>query len=207
MITVFFRTAATYIILIFVMRIMGKRQLGEMQISELVTAIMLSELAVRPISDAELPIWNSIIPVAALISLEILLTYLTIKSRKLKYLIDGSPGFLVYKGKLDIKELARLRISIDELLGELRRQGIAGISDAEYVIVEQNGQLSSFPKSETTVVGIDHPLVIDGAIFERNVALTGYNLDGLTARMKLSDVFLFSVDDAGHETLILKRPT
>lgn len=203
------------------MRMTGKRQIGELQISEFVTALMLSELAVQPITNINIPLFYAIIPILTLISFEIIITFFVTKSKLFKKLFEGEPSFIIRRGVLDQSELIKQRISMDEFIGELRLKDIPDIVDVNYAILEQNGKLSVFPKShindvatsdstaDTSDSGIAFPVIIDGDINYRNLKLVGRSEIWLTERLaerkiKTDGVFLFTVDDNGNENLILK---
>jgi uncharacterized membrane protein YcaP (DUF421 family) len=207
LLVIFFRTAIIYMILIIAMRITGKRQIAELQVSEFVTAIMLSELAVQPISNINIPLFYAILPILTLISLEVIITFLVTKSKTLKRLFDGEPSFLIKRGILDQSELIKQRISVDEFIGELRQKDISAIDDVDYAILEQNGKLSVFPKTGS---GVSFPLIIDGDINRRILNLIGQSEVWLMERLtthkaELGSVLLFTIDDAGNEHLIRKN--
>ena len=221
MFTIFVRTILTYLFLIAVMRLMGKRQIGELQLSELITALLLSEIAALPLTNSAIPLMHAIIPITALISLEIIITFIVTKSVALKRIFDGTPSLLIVKGKLDLKEMARLRLSIEELNGELRLKGYSDIGDIYYAILEQNGQLSVFPRAQASPVtpadiqrsasekGIAHALIVDGKINVDNLRLASYSEEKLQKSLKKralspENVFLFTADDLGNETVIPK---
>ena len=222
MLTVFLRTLCIYIMLTGVMRLMGKRQIGELQLSELICALLLSEIATAPISDPRIPLIRSIVPIAALISLEIIITFIATRSTFCKKLFDGTPSILIKNGELQQDELSRLRMSLEELLGELRLKGVSDIGDVEYAIIEQNGKLSVFEKAARGKVrpedlklkpkehGISHALITDGHISEYNLTLLGYPRTRLESRLRElnlspNQIFLFAVDDAGQETVIRRN--
>lgn len=219
MYTLFFRTVITYILLMGAMRLMGKRQLGELELSELVVTMLLSELASIPIADNTIPLTFSLIPITVLISLEIIISYLSLKSRNIKKVIGGSPSILINKGRICKTEMEKARLSLDELFSQLRLKDISDISDVEYAILEENGQVSVIPKMQARPAtagdlgidekekGIVHTVVLDGQISQFNLSLTGHSRRWLKDQIKkrkcrLQDVFLFSVDDAGNINFI-----
>ncbi len=224
MYTLFFRTIITYLLLVSAMRFMGKRQLGELELSELVITMLLSELASIPIADNTIPLTFSLIPIVILISLEVIISYLAIKNRKVKKLIGGSPSIIINKGRLCKNEMAKDRLSLDELMSQLRLKDISDISDVEYAILEENGQISVIPKIHAKTVtlsdlninknekGIIHTVIADGQISDFNLHIIGHNRKWLLNQLKkrktrLNDVFLFSVDDAGNINLIKNGET
>lgn len=212
MITILIRTVIVYIFLILAMRLGGKRQIGELQISELVTALLLSELATVPIGYENIPLTFAIIPILTVISLEILSAFTVTKSRRLQKLFDGSPSIVINKGVLDIKELSRLRLGIEDLISEARQKGISDIADLEYAVFEDNGKLSVFEKAKKgeKETGIAHTVIVDGELNPFGMKCVGMTENGLRERLKAKDtemknVFLYTVDDAGGENWILKN--
>ncbi len=222
MLSLLIRTLIIYIFLTLSMRLMGKRQIGELEVSELVVAFMLSELATIPLSDTDTPLLNAIIPILLLLSLEGILSFLTIKIPILKKIFYGKPNILIYEGKLNQKELLRERIELSELLSTIRQSGVSSIEDVHYAILEENGKISVFPKSNsapitpsqlnlaTTDAGVSLPLVMDKRIIKENLKLRGWTtkrLEQEIARrsLRLSDVFLLSVDDLDNVYIIIKE--
>ena len=222
MITVFLRTLIIYVILLASMRLMGKRQIGELQLSELVTTFMLSELAVIPISDKHVPVAYAALPILLLLSLEVILSFLLTKSAVLKRLFLGKPSIVIRNGELNQKELGRQRITVYELLSELRLKNVASPADVEYAILEENGKLSVFPKVAKAPItpeqmgqspvesGIAHPLIVDGKISTANLRLTGKSERWLAKVLSenglgMKDVFLLTVDDGGNVVLARKE--
>ncbi len=223
MATILLRTLLIYTVLELSMKLMGKRQIGEFQQSELVTTLFISELAVLPVSDAQIPLLHVILPLTLIISLEVITSYISLKSSVVRRLLSGKPSVIIRRGKLDQKELLKLRISCSELLAQLRQRGIADIGDVDYAIVEDDGILSVFPKrdkrpptSEELVgtnvpdYGIAHSLVIDGDIIEENLRSSGKNRAYIDSQLRLAkcsldEVFLLSCDDAGNVNIIKKE--
>lgn len=210
MITVIVRTAIMYIILVGLMRITGKRQIGELQLSEFITTLLLSELAAIPITDINIPLLHAIIPIALLISIEIIISFFVTKSTVGKKMFDGAPSFLIRNGIMNQHELEKQRISVEEFLGSLRLKNIASPSDVEYAILEQNGQLSVFKKESCTTQGIAHPLVIDGKINSNNLKAIKKSERWLAkcisdSECSIEDIFLLTVDDKDHISIIIKN--
>lgn len=222
MATVLLRTTIIYILLICVIRMTGKRQIGDLQISELIITFMISELATIPIQDLSVPISYSILPIVLLLCYEVIVSFLITKSNFLKQLFSGNPSFLIKKGKLDQKELAKSRIGINEFLGELRVKNVDDISRVNYAILEQNGQLSVFLKGEHQPItpndlniqnddcGIGHAIIVDGNINESNLKCSNKNLAWLNKyldshKLKIEDIFLFSLNDSNDINIIMKE--
>lgn len=221
MVTILIRILLVYALLIGTMRLMGKRQIGELQLSELVTTILLSELAAQPISDDETPLAFAIVPIAVLLSLEVIISFAVTKLPFLKPVFDGKPSVLIKHGKIQFDEIARVRISIEELLSQLRINGIPDIEQVDYAILEQNGQLSVIqkraeapPSSKDIDIsikesGIAHAIIVDSKISDYGLKELGHDRAWLEKRLthhrvSLDQVFLFTVDDCGKEGLIKK---
>lgn len=213
MATVFIRTIIIYLVFLLTFRIMGKRQVGELQISELVITFMLSELAVNPIQDMSIPILYAIIPLIVLISFEVILSFLITKSPGVKKLLVGNPSFIIKKGRLDQRELSKLRMGLSELIGELRLKDVKDISDVDYAILEENGKLSVFQKpsaKENDSGGIGHAIIIDGCINESNLKQINKTNEWLVKYLKkkglmLKSIFLMTCDDSGTTNIIIKE--
>ena len=174
--TIFIRTAFLFAVIIILMRLMGKRQIGELEVSELIVTLMLSELATSPISNADIPVSHAIVSIITVLTFEVVTSVILIKIPRIKNLVSPKPSVLIAKGKLDQREMARIRMSIDELIGELRRQGCTSIQEIEYAILEQNGKMTIIPKMKyrqptleqmnlsDKETGIAHILISDGYI-------------------------------------------
>ena len=202
--TLLIRTVIIYFTLTLSMRIMGKRQLGEMELSELVTTLLLSEISAVPIVDFKIPLKRALIPVLLIISFEIIIPFISEKKRFIKKLVEGKPSYIIYRGELRLSEIKKNRISLDELICELRGQGFFDISDIEYAILEPNGQLSVLPKNGDTTAqntgGMVHSLVINGEIVEFNLKLLNLDRKWLDKKISalgttLKNVRLLGVDD------------
>lgn len=197
------RCVLIYVLLTFSIRIMGKRQIGELDVGDLVSTLLISELAAIPIDDPDIPLLNAGIPILLIISLEIIISTIKNRSSLLKKAVDGRPVYIIYKGRLLQNTLIDNRISIDELLSEMRGQGIFDISEVEYGILEQNGSLSLFKTSDTAFA---HTLMLDGEIFSDSVKLIGAEqiVEKALRGQRLEDIMLLTVDDMGNINMIKK---
>ena len=207
MTSILLRTLIIYLLLSFSLRIMGKRQLGELDVSELVSTLLISEIASIPIDDPDIPLLNAIIPILFILSTEIILSTVKNKNEHLKKTIEGKPEYIIYKGRLLQKVLDDNRISINELLSELRSQGVGDIKDVYYATVEQNGVLSVLKVGEAELA---HPIIIDGRVIEDTIKTLGYDVRWLEKRLaeqkrKADDIFLMTVKDNGEINLIEKE--
>ena len=210
MAVIFIRTIVIYMLLLAVMRLSGKRQIGEIQISELVTTFLLSDIASYPLTDPAIPLLNAVVPIFTIIPLEIIFSFLTTKSTQLKKILDGNPSIIILHGKIQKKEMSHVRLSMEDLLCELRLKNIASVSDVDYAIVEQNGQISVFQKKEEP---LSHAVVIDGILNEKLLRKIGKNKHWLNQILHennigdLHNIFLLSVTDGGSVTLIRQNET
>ncbi len=221
MLSILIRTIIIYVLLSLTLRLMGKRQIGELEIAELVSTLLLSEIAAIPIDNPDIPLLFALIPVMLIVCSEIILSYLKNKWCFLKRLLEGTPSVLVKRGKLQQAELGRMRLSVEELLGELRLQGVTSLDDVNYAILEPNGKLSvilkkaqqqptcedlglSFPDP-----GITHTVVIDGKTSEEELRASGRDRNWLLHVTEAQGycpeaLFLLAVDDEGALVMIPK---
>lgn len=181
MLVVFIRTLILFLLVVVVMRIMGKRQIGQLQPFELAVAIMISELAAIPMQNTGIPLINGIIPIITLLLAQLLLSLISLKSIKARSIICGKPNILIENGKINEANLRKEMYTLNDLLEQLRIKGTSNIQDIEYAILETNGQLSIIPKSQkrpvtpedlkiqTDYEGIPLDLVIDGVINYNNL--------------------------------------
>ena len=146
MLTILIRTLIIYVVLICIMRLMGKRQIGELEVTDLVTTLLISEIASLPITNQEIPISHALIPMVTLLILEVCSSIILIRFPNLKKLVSASPTVIIQEGHLKQAALRDLRISIDELIGEIRQQGFSELSQIDTAILEKNGKLTVLPK-------------------------------------------------------------
>ena len=147
MITLIFRTLLVYIFLIFIMRLMGKRQIGELEVTDLVATLLLSEIASLPITDPNIPVLHALVPMIVLLSLEVFSSYILLRAPKLKKILSASPTFIIKDGVLDQAALTATRLSIEELMSEIRQQGLCSLSYVWYAILEKHGRLTILPRA------------------------------------------------------------
>ena len=148
MLTILLRTLIVYTLLIAIMRMMGKRQIGELEVTDLVTTLLISEIASLPITNTELPVSHAALPMIVLLILEIFSSVILIRFPRLKNLVSARPSVIIQNGKLQQKSLRDLRISLDELMSEIRQQGYTDFSQIDCAILEKNGVLTLIPKGE-----------------------------------------------------------
>lgn len=146
------RTIILYFLALLIMRLMGKRQIGELQPFEIVLTVMISELASIPMQDNRIPLIHTIIPMITLLMLQVSTSFLQLKSEKAREIFSGKPSILIENGKINIEELRNQRININDLLEELRLKDIYNVDDVQYAILETSGQLSIIPKTAMDLV-------------------------------------------------------
>ncbi|AVQ45842.1 TPA: DUF421 domain-containing protein [Clostridium botulinum] len=183
MFIVLIRTIILYLLVILSMRLMGKKQIGELEPFELAITIMISELASLPMQDSRIPLLHGIVPILTLLILQNLFSLIQLKSEKIRSLINGEPSILIEKGKIDFQELKNQRFNINDLMEELRLQGYYDLENIEYAILETSGQLSIIPKTEESPVTkkdlslqftqerLPVTLILDGKINKKNLKL------------------------------------
>ena len=181
MLITFIRSILLYIIVLIVMRIMGKREIGQLQPFELAISIMIADLASTPMADSGIPLTNGVIPILALLVMHLLISLLNIKSIKAREILCGKPAILIYRGRIDEKMLKKERFTINELEERLRGNNIVNIGDVEYAILETSGQITVIEKPEKRNVtlgdlnidakyeGITYDLVVDGKVMYENL--------------------------------------
>lgn len=165
MLNIVFKTFILYIFIIISYRIMGKKEVGNLSIVDLIVSILIAELAAICIEEEKESILISIIPIIELVVIQIFLSLITLKNEKIRKIIDGSPSLIISEGSINIKEMKRIRYTLDDLLSQLREQGISGIKDVKYAVLENNGKLSVFKTS-------DYPfaLIVDGVLDKKTLS-------------------------------------
>lgn len=206
MIAVLLRCIIIYALLVVSLRLTGKRQIGELEISELITTLLLSELAAIPVSDPDMPISFAILPIFLLSALEVIITYFTSKTPKLRSLLAGKPNAVIKNGKIDQRELKKLRMSASELMAQLRINGSPDPSSVKYAFFEEDGQMSVIDDSTDYI----YSLVCDGHINRFNMKEAGWSekriLNFLKKRnSRVDDIFLMTTDTDGKITIIYKE--
>lgn len=213
---VLLRTLIIYFSLLITMRLLGKRQLGEMELSEFVLAALIADLAAHPLQDIGIPLINGLVPILTLFCCEVLIAGATLKSIRLRSIFFGRPSVLILRGKVIQTELRKNRFSLDELMQELRNQGVLDISKIEYGILETDGQLNVILyKSESPVTPAmlniatscdAYPAIIinDGRVMETNLRHLGRDMNWLTKQLNErglkspTDVFLMTLNKSGQ---------
>lgn len=201
----FFRSIFLYIIVLIVMRLMGKREIGQLQPFELAISIMIADLATIPMADTGIPIGNGIIPILGLLVMHLLISLINLKSIKLREIICGKPRILIYRGKIQEKALIKERFTINELQERIRSQNIVNLGDVEYAILETSGQITVIEKPNKRQAtpedfgimpeyeGIPYDLIVDGKIMKKNLKAIGKSYNWLKKEI---NKFGFNPEDA-----------
>lgn len=183
----FYRTAFLYLAVLVAIRVMGKREVGQLSAFDLVVAIMIAELAAMSMENIDMPLHEGLVPIFTLVALEIFLSFLSLKSHTIRSIVDGVPSIVIANGKILEKELRKLRYNVSDLLGQLREKDVSNIADVQYAVLETSGELSVMLKADKRPVtpqdlglpqkyeGMPTPLVFDGHIHFKN--LRGLQLD------------------------------
>lgn len=215
------RTGILYFLVILGIRLMGKRQIGDMQPGELVITILISEIAAIPLQDFDQPILTGAVAIFTLVFLEILISVITMKFNKFRRVFYGDSAIIIKDGKLDQKMLKKLRVTVPDLLEVMRTEQIFDINDVAYAILETNGQLSIMPKSacQTATVGdlkgnfkdaaLPYLVISDGRFIDDSLMLLGVDRKKITEiakkeGYKTDEIFLMTCDRSGNTNIIRK---
>lgn len=215
MLITFFRAILLYILVLIVMRLMGKREIGQLQPFELAISIMIADLASIPMTDTGVPISNGIIPILGLLVMHLIISIINMKSIGAREVICGKPRILIYRGKINEQALKKERFTINELEERLRGNNIFNLGDVEYAILETSGQVTVIQKPEkrNTIPedfnispeyeGIPYDLVVDGKIMDKNLQLIGKNVEWLRKqvekfKMKPEEALVVTIDGKGQ---------
>lgn len=186
--TIIFRTLFFYVLILVIFRLMGRREIGELSILDLVVFIMIGEMAVVAIDNPNRNILHTIIPMVLLMIIQLVMATLSLKSKRFRDLVDGKPTIIINRGKIDEEAMRKQRYNFDDLLTQLREKDIRSIADVEFAILESSGSLSVIEKMNNSdgqpqEGDITIPLIIDGSIEEEN--LTRINKTNLWLRQEL----------------------
>ena len=215
MLITFFRAIVLYIIVLIVMRLMGKREIGQLQPFELAISIMIADLASIPMTDTGIPITNGIIPILGLLIMHLIISIVSMKSSVARGFISGKPTILIYRGKINEHALHKERFTINELQERLRGNNIVNLGDVEYAILETNGQVTVIqkPNKRNTIPedfninpeyeGIPYDLVLDGKIMRKNLQAIGKNEEWLRKevekfKIKPEEALIVTYDGKGQ---------
>ena len=203
---ILFRTFFFYFFTLIVLRIMGKREIGQLGVIDFVVSILIAELIAISIENINDSIWNTIIPIVAVTLLEMLLAFISLKSKKFRTFFDGKPSIIIEKGRVNYKEMVKQRYTIDDLLFELRQKGIKSIESVDYAMLEANGKLSIFQK-KLFDNNYPFPLIIDGEIqlsTLKKIGKTKFWLDYMLRKNNVKTEEIFYCFYRGHTLFIIK---
>ena len=215
MLITFFRSIILYIVVLVVMRLMGKREIGQLQPFELAISIMIADLASIPMAEIGIPLSNGIIPILGLLVMHLAISMLNLKSNRAREIICGKPRILIYRGKIDEDALKKERFSINELQEKLRSNNIMNLGDVEYAILETSGEVTVVqkPNKRNTIPedfgimpeyeGLSYDLIVDGKVMTDNVQKIGKNYEWLRKQVekfnaKPEDIFIATIDGKGQ---------
>lgn len=215
MLATLIRTIILYILVLLTMRLMGKREIGQLQPFELAIAIMIADLASVPMSDTGIPIFNGIIPIIGLLIMQMLISFINMRSIWIRRVISGKPTILIYRGKIDEKALKKEKITLNELQERLRQNSTFSLGDVEYAILETSGQLTVIQKPEKRTVipedlkitpeyeGLPYDLVLDGRVMLDNLKVLGKDYNWLKKqvekfKMKPEEALIVTYDGKGQ---------
>ncbi|MCK9216852.1 MAG: DUF421 domain-containing protein [Firmicutes bacterium] len=200
MLIVFIRTIILFVLIITLMRIMGKRQIGQLQASELVVSLIIADLAAIPMGNVGIPLLSGIVPILTLFIGEAILSYISLRSQTARKILSGKPSIIISKGKIVEKELNKQRFSIDDLVEQLRIKNVSNIEDVEYAILETGGNLSIILKTNKMPVlkedlnidakyeGLPITLIIDGILINENLSAAGLNINWINNELKINKI-------------------
>ncbi len=215
------RTLILYLIVLVMIRVMGKRQISELQTSELVVTLLISNIAVIPMQDTSLPLLSGVVPILLLVGCEIILSWLMLKNSNFRALVCGKPQIIISNGNLNQKKMKLLRISTEDLMEQLRQAGVFAISDVKYAILETNGKLSVLKKPEKETVTAQQMnienfddefevvVISDGEIAEGSMNVCGVTKSWINKILKkngidVKDVFIMTANSE-HSYNIIKK--
>ncbi|MDO4943726.1 MAG: DUF421 domain-containing protein [Ruminococcus sp.] len=222
MFIVFFRAVLLYFIIIFSVRLMGKRQIGELQPSELVVTILMSNIATLPVEDISIPMIMGVVPIFTLVSMDVIVSHLSMKFRGLRRVVSGSPQIVISDGKIDQKVMKELRFTADDLMESLRSVQIFDINEVQLAVVETTGKISVCPKKQFQPVNCgdlnipakeeNPPVVVinDGELSPAAVKFLGFDMDWLEKILaqegkSYKNIFIMTADSSGKYTIIDKN--
>lgn len=215
MITAVIRTVILYLLIIVGIRLMGKRQIGQLEPSELVLSLLIADLAAVPMQDFGIPLIMGIIPILTLLCLSTILSVLTVKSIRFRALLCSRPSIVIQDGKILTREMVKNRFTVDELMEELRVAGVTDLSSVKYAVLETTGRISVVPKAEDRPVTIRDldltaedtgmPVIVisDGRVLSKNLKIRNLSIEWLHAELlkrgvsDIRQVFLMTVDEVG----------
>jgi len=210
------RVVVLYVFVMIALRVMGKREIGQLSVFDFVVSVMLAELSTLPMEDTAVPLYRSLIAISLLVVLQLLVAIIQLKSHRFRHWVDGEPSVLIRNGQIQDKEMKRMRYTMHDLLTQLREKGVANVADVEFAILETSGKLSVLPRAESrplTPQDIGHsalstslplPLIIDGTPVQKTLDTLHQSVTWLEQEVSkrgyhtIADVFYATIDDKGQ---------
>lgn len=213
--TLLYRVVILYFAVMVALRLMGKREIGQLSVFDFVVSVMLAEVSAVPMEDLSKPMWYGFVAIAALVVLQVVVSIIQLKSHRFRHWVDGEPSVLVEHGKVKDREMKRMHYTVQDLLMQLRQKGFTSIGDVEFAILETSGQLSVFPKTEKQpltvgdwgqkgeATGVPLPLIIDGNPVKKSMDVLKRDEVWLQKQVKdrgyksIENVFYAGIDEKG----------
>ena len=216
------RTIILYFVVIASIRLLGKRQVGELQASELVVTLLISDLASVPMQSSGVPLMSGLIPILVLVFLELILSGAMLKSARFRRLFCGSPVILLWNGVIDKSAMKKLRVTVDDLFEQLRQQGVFHLEDVYCAVVETNGKLSVLLRETAQPVTakmagltpekaeMPLPVISDGLLLKKSMDISGHDRKWLESllrkkKLKINEIFIMTVDAAGGHHIVTNK--
>lgn len=201
---IIFKTTLLYFIIILAYRIMGKKEVGQLSIIDLIVSLLIAELAAISIEDTDLSIFRSIVPIFVLVIIQVLLSFISLKNSNFRKSVEGSPTVIIKEGKIKFNEMTKLRYSLDDLITQLREQGIKSIEEVSYAVLENDGKLSVFQNTKDYPM----PIIMDGVINNEVLKDMKKNTNWVMKILKDKNLKLQDIFYAFHtkeKTFIIKK--
>lgn len=203
-ITIILKTILLYFVIIIAYRIMGKKEVGQLSIIDLIVSLLIAELAAITIEDIDVSIFKSIVPIFVLVLIQVILSYISLKNSNFRKSVEGSPTVIIKEGKIKFNEMSKLRYSLDDLITQLREQGIKSIEEVSYAVLENDGKLSVFQNTKDYPM----PIIMDGVINEEVLKDMKKNSNWVYKILKDKNLKLEDIFYAFHtkeKTFIIKK--
>lgn len=211
-----FQIVVLYVLVMVSLRLMGKREIGQLSVFDFVVSVMIAELSTLPMEDVHVPMGRSFVAIGALVILQIVVALISLKSHRFRHWMEGEPSVLVEHGKIKDREMKRTRYSMHDLMMQMREKGVANVGDVELAVLETSGKLSVFPRPEARPLtpgdlgirakedGLPLPLIVDGQPIAKTLKLLHQDEPWLAQEIerlgygKVSDVFFAAIDQSGQ---------
>ncbi|GGJ06130.1 DUF421 domain-containing protein [Alicyclobacillus cellulosilyticus] len=209
------RVVVLYVLVMVALRLMGKREIGQLSIFDFVVSVMIAELSTLPMEQTDVPLWRSVFAIGMLVVLQVAVALLSLRFHTFRHWVEGEPAVLIEHGQVKDREMRKTRYSMHDLLMQLRQKGIADVADVEFAILETSGELSVFPKAEklppaaadtgvrVRPQAMPMPLIIDGRPVEKTLAAIGRDVAWLEQQVRhrgftaIDEVFYATIDEHG----------